>query len=71
MNDTGKLLPCPFCGGTSSKVFDPDGTEQTDGKKWAYTVVCDSCCASTGLCWSEQQSIEAWNNRFKKSEEPT
>lgn len=58
-----ELKKCPFCGGNASKVFDPDGTEQSDGKKWAYTVVCDSCCASTGLCWSEKQSIEAWNNR--------
>lgn len=49
-----ELKPCPFCGGTASKVFD---------KKWAYTVVCNRCAASTGLCWSEEQSIKMWNSR--------
>lgn len=63
MSDTEKLLLCPFCGGTADNVFDPDGAEQADGKKWAYTVVCNRCCASTGLCWSMKQAIEAWNKR--------
>lgn len=38
-NKMEELKKCPFCGGNASKVFDPDGTEQPDGKKWAYTVV--------------------------------
>lgn len=63
MENNRELKPCPFCGGKASKVFDPDGTEQADGKEWAYTVVCNRCCASTGLCWSEEQSIKAWNDR--------
>lgn len=58
-----ELRKCPFCGGGASKVFDPDGTEQSDGKKWSYTVVYDRCAASTGLCLSEEQSIKAWNRR--------
>lgn len=62
-NKMEELKKRPFCGGNASKVFDQDGTEQPDGKKWAYTVVCGSCCASTGLCWSEEQSIRAWNDR--------
>ena len=62
--DMEELKKCPFCGGNASKVYDPDGTEQSDGIKWAYTVVCDRCCASAGLCWSEKQSIEAWNDRI-------
>lgn len=60
-----ELKKCPFCGSEANTVFDPDGTEQPGLGKWAYTVVCRNCCASTGVCYSKEKSIEAWNERCK------
>lgn len=58
-----ELKPCPFCGGEPSVNFDPDGIKDTKGRKWAYTVSCDRCCARTGVCWSGEMAIKAWNRR--------
>ena len=58
-----KLMPCPFCGGNASYVYDPFAVEDTMGRKWAYSVSCNWCAASTGLCYSRERSIEAWNRR--------
>lgn len=58
-----KLKPCPFCGGEASVTFDPDGIKDTEGRKWAYTVSCNKCCVCTGLCWSGEMAIKAWNRR--------
>ena len=58
-----ELKACPFCGGKASMNFDPDGTKDTEGRKWAYTVSCNKCCASTGLCWSSDMAMAAWNRR--------
>ena len=43
-----ELKPCPFCGFYGTVKFDTDGTKDSMGRKWAYTVSCDRCCASTG-----------------------
>lgn len=59
-----ELMHCPFCGGDASYVYDPDAVEDTMGRKWAYTVVCNRCAASTGLCYSRERSIKAWNRRI-------
>lgn len=64
-----KLLPCPFCGGKASYVFDPDGIKDKAGRQWAYQVCCDSCCATTGLCWSQKMAREAWNIRAGEQNE--
>lgn len=61
-----ELKPCPFCGGKASHSFDHDGIKDTEGRKWAYQVVCDSCCATTGLCWSKQMAEKAWNRRVNE-----
>lgn len=58
-----KLLSCPFCGGTALCVFDPDGIEDAEGRKWSYQVICESCCTATGLYMSERLAVEAWNRR--------
>ena len=58
-----KLKHCPFCGGEASYIFDPDGIEDVEGRKWAYQVTCNSCCATTGLSWSQRMVKEAWNRR--------
>ena len=30
---------------------------------WAYTVVCASCCARSGLCYSVEMAKKYWNTR--------
>lgn len=59
----GILLPCPFCGGKASVSCDPDGTVDTMGRVWAYTLVCQKCCATSGLLFSQIMAIGKWNNR--------
>jgi Lar family restriction alleviation protein len=58
-----ELKPCPFCGGLASIYFDPEGTRDTVGRHWAYTVVCDRCCATSGLMFSKEMAAEVWNRR--------
>lgn len=57
------LLPCPFCGREATYTFDPDGVKDTEGRFWGYQVTCNSCCATTGLCFSQNMTREAWNRR--------
>lgn len=61
------LKPCPFCGGYCSVKLDSEGTTDSLGKKWAYTVSCDKCCASTGVCWNRKIAIELWNRRTNEN----
>lgn len=62
MRDT-KLKPCPFCGGKASISSDTEATRDSQGRLWAFTVVCDSCCATSGLTYSPERATEAWNRR--------
>lgn len=59
----GIVLACPFCGGEASVSCDPDGTVDAMGRTWAYTVVCNKCCATSGLGFSQIMMIEKWNTR--------
>ena len=66
MNNFGvgkSLRFCPFCGGEASISADPEAVRDTQGRLWAYTVVCDRCCATSGLTYSVEKAIEAWNRR--------
>lgn len=63
LTETGVLIPCQHCGGQMIISFDSDGVEDTLGRKWAWTAVCGKCCATTGLCYSKEQSIKANNTR--------
>ena len=58
-----KLLPCPFCGGEAFISCDTEAPIDTVGRMWAYTVVCASCCARSGLCYSVEMAKKAWNTR--------
>lgn len=58
-----ELKPCPFCGGKASASIDTEATRDSQGRLWAFTVVCDSCCASSGLTFSSKRAIKAWNRR--------
>lgn len=66
MNDL--LKSCPFCGGNGSITIDPEGVKDSKNRKWAYTVSCDKCCASTGICWSREMAIDVWNRRADEPE---
>ena len=63
MSKDKELKPCPFCGGKADVSFDPDGVKDTTGRKWSYTVLCNNCCATSGLCWSSDMAMAAWNRR--------
>lgn len=65
MNNTFDLKPCPFCGGSASPYFDPEGVEDTMGRKWAYVITCNKCAASSGLCFSMEKAMEVWNRRAR------
>ena len=58
-----KLKPCPFCGGEASLSVDTEAVRDTENKLWAYQITCNKCCATTGLCWSEELAIKAWKRR--------
>ena len=54
-NRTTELMPCPFCGGeTSKRLF----------YKGKYRVHCNVCDAHSGdVCATEAKAITAWNTR--------
>lgn len=58
-----ELKPCPFCGGEASINFDSEAIVDSQGRQWAYNVVCDKCCAISGLAYSIEMVIELWNRR--------
>lgn len=59
-----ELRLCPFCGGNARIVSDTEATKDSEGRLWAFTVVCDKCCASSGLTFTPERAVEAWNRRF-------
>lgn len=59
-----ELKPCPFCGGKADYVYNSEAVEDAMGRKWAYTVVCGRCVTSSGLCFSKEQALKAWNKRI-------
>lgn len=61
--DEKKLKPCPHCGGSASISVDLEATRDTEGRLWAYTAVCNRCCATSGLCYSTDMAIASWNKR--------
>ena len=58
-----ELKPCPFCGGKARINADPEAIRDSQGRLWAFNVVCDRCCAMTGVCCSVEKAVEAWNRR--------
>lgn len=61
--DEIKLKPCPFCGGEAKINVDHEEVEDTEKRHWAYTVVCNRCCATSGLTYLPEKAREAWNRR--------
>lgn len=58
-----ELKPCPFCGGNAIATFDPDGVVDSEARRWAWTIVCERCCSTSGLTFTKAKAIEAWNRR--------
>ena len=59
--DEIKLKPCPFCGGEAEINVDHEEVEDTEKRHWAYTVVCNRCCATSGLTY-----LPAFGCAFRK-----
>lgn len=52
-----KLKPCPFCGGKAELLIVPSDPSS----KWV--VVCKNKCCNQFPHDSEEEAVEAWNNR--------
>lgn len=67
MNDTEKLLPCPFCGGeaeTHEEHTDNGGVEVYYREYHYYSVRCKKRGADVTNCWGGiEQVIKQWNKR--------
>ena len=51
LTDAGVLLACAHCGKQAYISVDYECEPDSMGRKWAYTVVCGTCCATSGLCF--------------------
>lgn len=63
LTDAGVLLACAHCGKQAYISVDYECESDSMGRKWAYTVVCGTCCATSGLCFSPEMASLAWNTR--------
>lgn len=62
MNDTEKLLPCPFCVG-EAEVWKGE-LHILDMVKICYCVYCKDCCCTTQHEYIAKEAIAAWNKRI-------
>lgn len=67
------LKPCPFCGNDGSGPVEHalHIVHIEDAEHHAYdryTIQCDKCTATMGYFDSEDEAVEAWNNRPKPNE---
>lgn len=60
-----ELKPCPFCGGIARISVDLEAKRDSEGRLWAFTVVCDRCAASTGVSYKPGIVTKLWNRRAK------
>jgi hypothetical protein len=63
LTDAGVLLACAHCGKQAYISVDYECEPDSMGRKWSYTVVCGTCCATSGLCFSPEMARLAWNAR--------
>lgn len=63
----GKILPCPFCGGTYEDANLCLPSDNTDDlfPDFSVAVVCDRCGAVGPCAETRKEAIEAWNNRVE------
>lgn len=53
-----ELKSCPFCGGKAKLNVDPEAIVDTEGRRWAFTVYCNRCCAASGLAYLPEKAVE-------------
>src|SRR5574344_2483038 len=58
-----ELKPCPFCGAKTALVMDKTWT----GQGWRCVIKCLGCGASIGVHPTEEQAVDAWNTRAKRT----
>ena len=56
-----QLPPCPFCRGTATGHI-------SLAPRPVCSIVCNKCEASTGVCRSPNEALEAWARRDDKAE---
>ena len=66
--EKGELKPCPFCGPRASTVNVYDAEVTYGGGKPFFKVGCGRCGSSSGLCKSEADATDLWNNRMPMPE---
>lgn len=56
-----ELKPCPFCGAKAELVI----MSETDGTWEVQCTKCSACSPNgpTAGAWTEEEAIEAWNQR--------
>lgn len=52
-----ELKPCPFCGGEARRVG-----------HYPYSITCCNCRATTVICNTPDDAIDAWNNRVQPTQ---
>ena len=60
-----RLTPCPFCGENDRLNME---AYQCDGEFWHY-VFCEECLAEGPVGKTEQDTVDAWNERDYRSVE--
>ncbi|MGM9556592.1 MAG: Lar family restriction alleviation protein [Oscillospiraceae bacterium] len=64
-----ELKPCPFCGGKPFIYIDPSAVVDTQGRSWAYHVLCTQCCAVSTTAATPVKAAEFWNRRADSGDE--
>lgn len=59
--DDERVLRCPFCGGTSIKVF------IKGAKPLKYAAVCEDCDARSGRKATKEKALQEWNRRMNNA----
>ena len=53
-----EIRNCPFCGGNNFDVINTGGDDPAQ-----FAVWCSGCASTSTWCDTDDQAIEAWNNR--------
>ena len=63
-----ELKPCPFCGGNAEEAS-LKRKKLFASMRFPYNthyvyIRCNICGATSKLCWTVENAIEAWNRRY-------
>ena len=62
------LRNCPFCGSKNIELAQKLCFNQNIPTGIDWYVVCNGCCASSGLFISDHDAVNAWNKRDGEQE---